>query len=206
MEHHYAITSTIRYYKPTCEVDLLTTPQPRLRVTHVGGAGHPFDVSRWKDPPHIALANLRDEPEAVLRFVRTYGLLARDKRKAVPVREVLEYRDSLQRAWEGETFAFFAFPAWNSATLCGLQEGGFLIAIEALWPLIHVLFSQDLKEKRIKKCENPDCHEVPYFCTVRKGQKFCSQKCAVLINVRQFRSREANLKVKGEKYAETKKA
>jgi hypothetical protein len=194
---HYAITSTIRYYKPSNDVDLLSGPNPRLRVTPVGSAGHAFDVSRWKDAPHVALANLRDEPEAVCRFVRTYGLLAQDKRKTVPTREVLEHRNSLRRVWEGKTFEFFAFPAWHGATLCGLQAGGFCIAIDALWPLIQVMFIQDWTEKRIKKCGNPDC-PAPYFCAVRRGQKFCSQKCAVLINVRQFRAREIARKPKGE--------
>jgi hypothetical protein len=196
MRSHYAITSTIHYYKPPFDVDLLPSPHPQLRVKLVGSAGHAFDVSRWKDSPHVALANLRDEPEAVCRFVRTYGLLAQDKRKTVPVREVLEHRDSLRRAWEGKTFDFFAFPAWHGATLCGLQAGGFLIAIDALWPLIQVMFIQDWTEKRIKRCGNLDC-PAPYFCAVRRGQKFCSQRCGVLINVRRFRQREAKGSKKG---------
>jgi hypothetical protein len=205
MQSHYAVTSTIRYYKPPYDVDLLPGPHPRLRVTPVGSTGEAFDLSRWKDAPHVALANLRDEPEAVRRFVHTYGLLARDKRRIVPVREVLEHRDSLRRAWEGDTFSFFAFPAWDGATLCGMQAGGFGIAIDALWPLVQVMFMQDWTEKRIKKCANPDC-PAPYFCAVRRGQKFCSQKCAVLINVRLFREREAACKAKRGDHAKAKKA
>jgi hypothetical protein len=153
----------------------------------------------------VALANLRDDPKAVLQFTRTYGglgryesVLGRNRRKPDPVREVLLYRDALRRAWEGDTFTFFAFPAWHGATLCASAAGGFLIAIDALWPLIQVMFIQDWTEKRIKKCGNPDC-PAPYFCAVRQGQKFCSQKCAVLINVRHFREREAALKAKGGK-------
>ncbi len=75
MQSHYAITTTIRYYKGTYEVALLPGPHPRLRVTLASKGGAPFDVSRWKDAPHIALANLRDDPEAVLWFTRTYGVL-----------------------------------------------------------------------------------------------------------------------------------
>jgi hypothetical protein len=207
MRSHYAVKSEIRYYKPSCNVDLLPGPNPRLRVTPVDVvvSGAAFDFSRWKDAPHVALANQRDEPAAVLRFVRTYGVLARDKRKTVSAWEVLQHRDSLRRAWEGDTFTFFAFPAWHGATLCAGQAGGFLIAIDALWPLIQVMFMQDWTEKRIKKCGNPDC-PAPYFCAVRQGQKFCSQKCAVLINVRNFREREAARKVKGERHAKAKKA
>lgn len=40
----------------------------------------------------------------------------------------------------------------------------------------------------IRMCENPDC-PTPYFLEARKGQKYCSHKCAVLINVRRFRAR-----------------
>ncbi|MFZ0963666.1 MAG: hypothetical protein WAO35_22610, partial [Terriglobia bacterium] len=112
MRTHYAVTSDVRYYKPPLDVGLLLGPHPRLRVTPVVGSGESaFDVSRWKDLPHVWLANLRDEPEAVLSFIRTYGVLVRDKRKTVPVREVLDYRDFLRRAWEGDTVNFFALPA-----------------------------------------------------------------------------------------------
>jgi hypothetical protein len=198
MQSHYAISGAIRYYKPPYDVELLPGGSPRLRVTLVGSSAEAFNISRWKDAPHVALANLRDEPEAVWRFVRTYGLLARRKRKTISVREVLEHRDSLRRAWEGEEFNFFAFPAWHGATLCAGQRGGFIVAIDALWPLIQVMFLQDWTEKRIEKCGSPDC-PAPYFCAVRRGQKFCSQKCAVLINVRKFRTREAAIKAKGGK-------
>jgi hypothetical protein len=191
MRSHYAVTSEIRYYG-------------------LGEKG--FDFSRWKDAPHVALANLRDDPKAVLRFTRTYGALGQyenvlgpHKRKTDPVQEALHYRDFLRRAWEGDTFTFFALPASHGATLCAMQAGGFIIATSTLWPLIQVMFIQDWQQKRIKKCGNPDC-PAPYFCAVRKGQKFCSQRCAVLINVRHFREREAARKAKGGKYAKAKKA
>src|SRR5664279_5763443 len=118
MQSHYAITSTIRYYKPPCAVALLPGPHPRLRVTLEGKGTPAFDVSRWKDAPHVALANLRDDPKAVLQFTRTYGLLVRDKRTTVPVREVLDYRDFLRCAWEGDTLSFFGRPAIEEIWLC----------------------------------------------------------------------------------------
>lgn len=211
MQSHYAITSTIRYYKIAGDVELLPGPSPRLHVTlggHPGGA--PFDVSRWKDAPHIALANLRDDPKAVLQFTRTYGVLA-GKRKTVSVREVLNYRDFLRRAWEGDgelnwigPYNFFALPSVKDIWLIA-QPTGMIITVNALWPLIQFLFSRDWAEKRIRKCENPDC-AVPYFRAVRRGQKYCSQKCAVLINVHHFREREAARKAKGESRAKAKKA
>ena len=204
MQSHYAITTTIRYYKGTYEVGLLPGPHPRLRVTLESKGGAAFEVSRWKDAPHIALANLRDDPKAVLWFTRTYGVLAWGKRKTVSVRGVLNYRDFLRRAWKGDAYNFFALPSAKDIWLIA-QPTGMKIIVNALWPLIQFLFSRDWAEKRIRKCANPDC-PAPYFRAVRRGQKFCSQKCAVLINVRQFRAREAARKTKGESHAKAKKA
>ena len=196
MQSHYAITITIRYYKGAYEVGLLPGPHPRLRVTLASRGGAPFDVSTWKDEPHIALANLRDDPKAVLWFTRTYGVLAWGKRKTISVRGALNYRDLLRRAWEGDgelnwmgPYNFFALPSVKDIWLIA-QPTGMIITVNALWPLIQFLFSRDWAEKRIRKCENPDC-PAPYFRAVRKGQRFCSQRCGVLINVRRFRERAA---------------
>ena len=205
MQSHYEITTTIRYYKPSCAVALLPGPHPRLRVTLEGKGTPAFDVSRWKDPPHVALANLLDDPKAVLQFTRTYGVLSWDKRKTVPVREVLDNRDFLRCAWEGDAYNLFALPPTKDIWLITQPARGIELAVSALWPLIHVLFARDWAEKRIRKCANPDC-AVPYFRAVRRGQKFCSQKCAVLINVHHFREREAARKAKGESRAKAKKA
>lgn len=193
MQSHYAITGTIRYYKPPCDVELLPGPHPRLRVTPEASSDtRPFDVSRWKDAPHVALANLHDEPEAVLRFTRAYGVLAWDKRKTVPVREVLDYRNELRLAWEEKTdFPFTTamqttVRVWPNVApnLCAGME----IVVKDLGKLMGLLFARDLWEGRLKKCASPDC-PAPYLRAVRKGQKFCSQECAVLINVRHFRER-----------------
>lgn len=196
MQSHYAITTTIRYYKGSYEVALLPGPRPRLHVTGKGGGGAAFDVSSWKDEPHIALANLRDDPKAVLRFTRTYGVLSWGKGKTISVRGVLNYRDFLRRAWEGDgeqnwtgPYNFFGMPSVKDIWLIA-QPTGMIITVSALWPLIQFLFSRDWSEKRIRKCENPDC-PAPYFRAVRKGQRFCSQRCGVLINVRRFRERAA---------------
>lgn len=190
MQSHYAITSEVRYYKANGE-------------THV-------DFSRWKDPPHVALANLRDEPEAVLRFTRTYGDMPslapeRRGRKVASIEEVLNYRDSLRRAWEGDTGNFFRLACVETILITQPKPTGMLLAVRDPWSLICIMFAQDWPERLLRKCTNPDC-SAPYFRAVRKGQKFCSQKCAVLINVRQFRAREADLKAKGGKHAKAKKA
>lgn len=205
MQSHYAITGSIRYYRtlPT-EVELqntgsVTSAQANnATVLAIAGAADInglFDPSCWKDPPHIALANLQDEPAAVLRFTKTYGVLAQNYRgnaKTTPVRDVLKYRDRLRRAWDDVTDdqAFQdVVLSTKQAFLCS-GSAGLEVVIEDLWTLICVLFARDMWDARTKKCQNPDC-PAPYFLAVRKGQKFCDQKCAVLINVRHFRERAA---------------
>ncbi len=189
MQSHYAITGAIRYYKKATAVEVLPGKIPRLRLEPCPNSQVPFDVSRWKDPPHVALANLLDEPEAVLRFTRIYGVLGNPKTETVSVRQLLQLRDNLRAAWEGSwTANFFALAITHPALIA--QPTGMVIAVTDPWTLVQVLFAQDWKEERIRKCANPDC-SAPYFRAVRQGQKFCSQKCAVLINVREFRKREA---------------
>lgn len=195
MRSHYDIAGTIRYYKLATAVEVLPGRYPRLRLEPCpalqGGGREPFDLSQWKDAPHVSLANLRDEPEAVLRFTRTYGVLGQNfeaKTGTVSVRKVLQLRDWLRRAWEGDTHNFFAVAITHPSLVA--QPTGMVIAVHDPWTLVQVLFAQDWREKRIRICANPDC-PAPYFRAVRRGQKFCSQKCAVLINVRRFRKRAA---------------
>jgi hypothetical protein len=219
MRTHYAVTSTIRYYKPPCDVALLSGPHPRLRVTLIASRDKRYwpltravDVSRWADPPHVALANLRDDPKAVLQFTRTYGVLVWPKRKAgtIPVSEVLRFRDRLRYAWDkgADLDDSFITPIKTTVLVWPRVQGlraGVGIRVEELEHLIHMMFARDLWEGRARKCENPDCPAL-YFRAVRRGQKFCSQKCGVLINVRRFREREAKRKAKRGKHAKAKKA
>ena len=160
----------------------------------------PFSFSRWKDPPHVALANLRDEPAAALRFTRTYGVLAHGYKGGeaitIPVGQVFGFRNKLRRAWDGDEQAMMDI--LNLQTFLWVRPTGIEIVPEDLWTLVRVVFARDWWDERAKKCENPDC-PAPYFLAVRKGQKFCSQKCAVLINVRHFREREAQRTAKSGK-------
>ena len=80
MRTHYAIASMIRYYRTlpsTVELRRSDGKKPTHLdvIVNTPRAVQAFDFSSWKDAPHVALANLRDEPEAVLRFTRTYGVL-----------------------------------------------------------------------------------------------------------------------------------
>jgi len=205
MQSHYAIKGSIRYYRtlPT-EVELPKAGSVKsaqanntamLAIAAAADINGLFDPSCWKDPPHIALANLQDKPAAVLRFTRTYGVLARNYRgeaRTIPVRDVLRYRDRLRRAWDNVTDEQAFQDVVPSTKQAFLYPGpsGLEVVIEDLWTLICTLFARDMWDMRTKKCQNPDC-PAPYFLAVRKGQKFCDQKCAVLINVRLFRERAA---------------
>lgn len=158
----------------------------------------PFNFTRWKDSPHVALANLRDDPQAALRFTRTYGVLSpryKDDPMSFPLRDVFRYRDDLRAAWEGRNKMFF----WWLESYAGLpavlraRRSGLEMVITELRTLVHLMFSRDYWDGRVKKCASPDC-PAPYFLAVRRGQKFCSHECAVLINVRRFRERESRLR------------
>jgi hypothetical protein len=72
---------------------------------------------------------------------------------------------------------------------------GVEIAVHDLWDLARLLFLRDFAAGRTKVCANEDCGSR-YFLEQRKGQKFCSHNCAVLINVRRFRSRQVKAQEK----------
>jgi hypothetical protein len=216
MAQPFAITCQIRYYRTMpSSVELRSDGQKQARidvtVRNPRRAVQAFDFTSWKDAPHVALANLRDEPEAVLRFTRTYGVLVPDyngESITVPVRDVLRYRDELQDAWEGRTYFPLITSFETTVSVWPNVEGlraGVGVVVKDLGKLIGIMFAQDLWEGRLKKCENPDCTS-PYFRVVRKGQKYCSTKCAVLINVHRFREKEAAQKAKGGNHAKAKKA
>lgn len=221
MKDHYALTGALRYYRTLPrQVELRTADTvkteaqdrfwvvsakvydrnaPILAISEATPIGRAFNLSLWKDPPHVALANLHDNPAAALRFTRTYGVLAPDdyvgEARTIPVKEVLGFRHQLRLAWGDPEKALLHI---NVKAELWLHPTGLEIIPKDLWTLIRVIFARDFWDGRTKKCESPDC-PAPYFLAVRKGQKFCSQKCAVLINVRHFREREARRTAKSEK-------
>lgn len=219
MHRHYALTGTVGYYRPLptkVELREADTVEPavkdRLAWLALGRRGYildigksapiegPFNSSRWKDPPHVELANLHDDPAAALRFTRSYGVLALDyqgEARTIPVGQVLGFRDQLRSAWDGDEKAILDVLD-NVKGYLWVRPSGTEIVLEDLWTLIRVMFARDMWDERVKKCQNPDC-PAPFFIAVRKGQKFCTQKCAVLINVRHFREREAQHAAKSNK-------
>jgi hypothetical protein len=216
---YYAAQACIRYYGPTAE-------NVRIEAGHVyATVGQPVDgTPRWKAPhEYLASLDLADwQADRVIRFTMRFGPLApRHDTSRKPLRKIESSADrgsfepgdliwvdtgqfvSLQRllreAWRGDHGALdevaTALPA--DLDLEARPEGLELIARD-LWTLIRLLFLRDYASGKVKLCANPDC-ETPYFLVARRGQKYCSHGCAVLINVRRFRERDAEQRTKKSK-------
>lgn len=111
--------------------------------------------------------------------------------RACTLRMMAEKQKLIREAWAGEKTAIEELENALSAEV-SLSIGAKEIEIRMsnLWALTRLLFLRDFATKKIRVCANHDC-PAPYFLESRRGQKFCSHACAVLINVRRFREREA---------------
>ncbi len=122
------------------------------------------------------------------------------------VKKFVSFQKLLRSAWIGEAAAIeeiknLAAPRegkhpnlklWTGGrghARFALRAEGIEIAVAQLKTFICLLFLEDRRAQRAKVCGNPDC-PAPYFLQERKGQTFCTHKCAVLINVRRFRERQ----------------
>lgn len=209
MNHSHQIQGTVKYinWKPVqVEVrDGLVSCQP---------SGEPTNQDfRKKVPPHVAFANLlvRDKA-AVKNFVSRYGMLRAktlpkltvkgflspdEQRGLLSVSEPLLEFERVQKilcsAWGGDvdvikTEVQEGFSLQSFDLLKPTNEVVFVT--EDLWKFIVFLFLVDYKHSKVGVCANEDC-PAPYFLRTRKGQEFCSHACAVLVNVRRFRARQA---------------
>lgn len=219
------MTGTIRYYRtPPVEAELekvgpdaaniLAGLGDKIAVGKGAPITGPFDFSRWKDPPHVALANMLVDPASALRFTRAYGVLSPQytgKPMSVSLRDIFKCRDTLRLAWVDDVaFLEMLNDLNNLKAHLWVRPTGMEIIPDDLWMLARLLFSRDRWDGRARRCASPDCR-TPYFRAVRKSQKYCSDLCAVRENVRRFREREAqalkkNQKRKRGKHAKAKKA
>lgn len=214
MSAYYAMTGTIRYYR---NLPVLVEAQnERIMVQEAAPAEEPFNLRGWKEPPHVALANLRPDTDAVAAFTPRYGVLSwyQGQPGIVTARDVVRFRDALRQAWEGNKNVLAQMWVDLRARL-RVEPTGLEIVVEDLWTLIRLMFLRDWVERRASlcaACSDEEC-PTPYFLAVRKGQKFCSDLCAVRINVRRFRerrvrpqTRKKNQDRRGGKHAKAKKA
>ena len=203
MAGYYATRAQIRYYGPTAE-------NVHIRAGHVHATvGAAIDGAPRRKAPHEYLVGLDlDEwqTDRIAQFTRLFGPLAprRHSSKALlggdiesgePVSintgDFLGLQGLLRDAWRGNNGALNEIARGVTGDLdLQAHPDGLEIVARDLWALTRLLFLRDYASGKAKLCTNPDC-ETPYFLVVRRGQKFCSHACAVLINVRRFRERKA---------------
>ena len=162
---------------------------------------------RWKEPPHVILANLGYTPsqpggvatiEEVRRFVKKVGPVAKfsqgpeaGNQFEINVELFGYMQDSLRNAWLLKD----ARRLWLQRGFENLDNfpvswatGGIELRPADCWTYIRLLLMRDLIEKRARVCANQSC-PAPYFIARRNNQKFCEWKCANVVAQRDFRKR-----------------
>jgi hypothetical protein len=164
----------------------------------------PFDLSRRREPVHVTLANLALNLDSLYFFTKMWGFLDADVehsgRLLTRLQHVRPFQTLLQRAWKGSPDALREMKKGLKARV-DVGPKGISVAIVDLWNLVRLLFLRDHGAGTTKVCANQDCLS-PYFVQQRRGQKYCTHKCAVLMNVRRFREREAKTKSQPKRRAQ----
>ncbi len=153
----------------------------------------PFPFNHWKDPPHLAFANLRtNDLASVAKFTREYGYLAGHKavdRYRVDLQQLVELQELVQDTWRRLDTDSLATDLDLAEMHLSVTTEGNELRIESLRTLIEILLLRDVAEDRIEICDNQKCI-TPYFLKSRQGQKCCSRPCVVQVNVDRFRARQ----------------
>jgi hypothetical protein len=169
---------------------------------------YPVNTKAWKTSPHVALANLNLNPQAIAAFVRKYGVLegtiktvSESAHEASPLSFtvnadfVREAQSILRLAWRGDRSALLQVE--DVLKQINLQVVPSLVRREQiafetseLWKFLCFAFANDYIEEKTQTCTNPDC-EHPYFVQKRKDQEFCSHRCAVVESVKRYRERQS---------------
>ena len=222
MQHiksYYELRADIRYYAL-----LPKNMETTARVTKRGWEAalgiqgtlgtERLDALDWKEPPHLVLANLplnstTEDFKIIESFISKYGPLTGESRRLPPkdgapqfyvkISDFNNMRDCLRRAWRGDSEA----TRWIEARIenklgtirLSAMDKRLEVLVTELEQFIWILFLRDYAAGKARICQSPDC-PATYFLQSRKGQTFCSHKCAVLANVRRFRQREATRKRK----------
>ena len=102
---------------------------------------------------------------------------------------MLHLQNALRKAWEGDknTLAWL-FRKHNRASVY-IEPSGMRLSADDAWEGACLFFLLYYQAGRIGKCASPDC-PAPYFLRARRGQRFCSHRCAVLVSVRHLRQRQ----------------
>jgi hypothetical protein len=217
MKTYYANQAAIRYYGSLPEhvdqgeryvtatlpfevraSDFLTSdPYPAPSET-------PFELSRWREPPHLFLANMPLEMADLgptYKLTERYGFLAgrvdvAGRSFVADVAKIAGLQDLIRKAWAGDKASIEELERDLAPEVrLSVRAKEIEIGVSDLWTLIRLLFLRDCGAKKTRVCASPDC-PAPYFLQTRKGQKFCTHSCAVLVNVRRFRAGLAASRVK----------
>ncbi len=169
------------------------------------------DPKQWKEPPHVALANLGHERlnhaatiEQACMFVKRHGLPMSDEQYKIlgpgePFEIAIRYfrakQDQLRYAWERKD----SKALWFDSGLENLDlfylpvtwaTGGLELQPADCWTHLRLLLTRDLATKRARICANSNC-PAPYFIATRGNKIFCTHACANAVAQRNLRKRRA---------------
>jgi hypothetical protein len=162
------------------QISSSTAPTRELKVWRRAG------LQPAKEPLHEAYANLRDEPEAIGAFSKTWGLPVGDASDAT-TKLILGFRNTLRAAWRKDPAALNSIDRAITATVFHIKvlAGRIELQPRELWQAAYLLFTQDFQAKKLGLCGNPDC-AAPYFIKKRKTQKFCEAGACVSYAQRRY--------------------
>jgi hypothetical protein len=185
------------------------------QTTGTGHFGYATERDKWREPPHVALANLHiNDPQSVMAFMGRYGVLEGTFRTEehqtkfeVQGSELWTTQETLRDAWKGESGE-----AWNlleslveeNVDADVIPACGFVtLRVRNLWTFVAFLFLMDSARGKLGICHNPDC-PAPYFSKKRITQKFCEAGPCVAYAQRQYSLRYWNAEGKKRRERKTK--
>jgi hypothetical protein len=206
---------------------LLANPRSyRLRKNVIDGhvTNEVPNPARWKEPPHVAFANISIDAKAVRMFNSTYGPLFADVDE-IPnegddefqvnltllgymqdrIREVWRDKLKLSQLWIAQGRELFdryilllcRIGRPSDASWRGKDLSGLSgeLLVADCWTYLRMLLARDLESGRARICKNPEC-VTPYFVAGRTDQDYCCHKCSSGVSVKRFRKRERSKKKK----------
>ncbi len=142
--------------------------------------------ARWKQPPHVAFANMNFDIDSVKSFTRTYGPPILDMAQLpeepgeqfeVNMFSVGQMQDRLRRAWRARDAKALWFPRGGEElaiyyVAMTWSAPGMVIAPADVWTYMRLLLTRDIEAKLARMCASPKCPE-PFFVAGRTNQDFC---------------------------------
>jgi hypothetical protein len=164
--------------------------------------------ARWKQPPHVAFANLLIDPKSVRAFNSTYGPVITDPNE-IPeagdsfevhltllgymqdrLRDVWRDRRDLKLLWfgRGGEGSEDEDPGYYLPVRFTARAGE--LHISDCWTYLRLLLARDLLSGRARICENDTC-PTPYFVARREDAIYCCHKCATDVATWRYRRKKA---------------